>query len=319
MELRGVRFRNVINASGARGFFGEGYAFHKFFRPFGLDYNGSTFVGKTTTLPATKGNMPLKDDFTPKEFKPKCIVVKLGHGSTLNAVGLSGPGSAALINCGYWQQFKESFFISWMSTDHDRQGRIDEFRAVLRQLIHYHSQFKAKFGLKINVSCPNVGLNTAILSNDVGAYLEAPELADLDWMPIVFKFNLFAPVTVVAECAEHPRFSGACWANTTPWKDLPDDIKLKVFGSVTSPLSHLGGGGFSGPQMRPKLLEVAKEAKEIKFPKPIYFGTGIYSVDDAREVLAAGPQQSGISLGTISIHRPLSVQKIIRFVNDHTS
>jgi len=50
MILRGIEFGNVFNASGARGFFGEGYVYHRLWRPFGLSYDGSTFVAKTTTL-----------------------------------------------------------------------------------------------------------------------------------------------------------------------------------------------------------------------------------------------------------------------------
>src|SRR5208282_391343 len=94
--LRGIDFGNVFNASGARGFHGEGYWFHRLWRPFGLDYAGSTFVAKTTTLMPRMGNMPIDESGKPVGMLPDCIVVKPAAGVVLNAVGLSGPGILAL-------------------------------------------------------------------------------------------------------------------------------------------------------------------------------------------------------------------------------
>ncbi len=76
MKLRKTEFGKVFCAAGARNFFGteaDAYWFHRFWlfravywvmsqilgRPWGLNYAGSTFVTKTTTLGARDGNMPL--------------------------------------------------------------------------------------------------------------------------------------------------------------------------------------------------------------------------------------------------------------------
>jgi len=82
----------VWNASGGVGFFGEGYWFHTYLKSFGLDFSDVTFVAKNTTLEARAGNLPLRDDLTPRELMPKCIYVKPWQGIALNAIGLSGPG-----------------------------------------------------------------------------------------------------------------------------------------------------------------------------------------------------------------------------------
>ena len=44
MKLKGIPFGNVFGASGVQGFFGEGYWFHPYLKPFGLDFGDATFV-----------------------------------------------------------------------------------------------------------------------------------------------------------------------------------------------------------------------------------------------------------------------------------
>jgi len=58
--MRGIDFGPVWGASGVLGFFGEGYWYHRYWKPFGLNFSGVTFVAKTTTLKERSGNMPLK-------------------------------------------------------------------------------------------------------------------------------------------------------------------------------------------------------------------------------------------------------------------
>jgi hypothetical protein len=140
MILRGQNWPNVYNASGARGFSGEGYPFHKPWRPFGLDYTGSCFVAKTTTLEPRLGNMPLDENLRPRELLPKCIVVKLIQGVVLNAVGLSGPGLSALL--ARWlasPRQSEPWTVSFMPVAKTALERIEEaakFFSEVRVLSH---------------------------------------------------------------------------------------------------------------------------------------------------------------------------------------
>ncbi len=53
MLLRGIDFGYVLGASLIQGFFGEGYAYHTYFKPLGLRFDA---------LDAREGNMPLKED-----------------------------------------------------------------------------------------------------------------------------------------------------------------------------------------------------------------------------------------------------------------
>ena len=127
MKLRGLVFGNVFCTSGARGFFGEGYWFHRYARPFGLEYAGSTFIAKTTTLAPRKGNMPLAaDGITPVDTRPSCIIAKPVQGFALNAVGLSGPGAAHLLGTKRWQLRLDPFLISFMAVGAARDDRMRE-------------------------------------------------------------------------------------------------------------------------------------------------------------------------------------------------
>ena len=92
MKLRGIDFGNFLGASGVQGFFGEGYWFHHPWKPFGLDLSRMTFVSKTATLFARKGNMTLTRRHTPVNPFPRCVRVRPFRGLMLNSVGLSNPG-----------------------------------------------------------------------------------------------------------------------------------------------------------------------------------------------------------------------------------
>ena len=72
MILRGINFGKVWGASGVQGFYGEGYWYHKYLKPFGLDFEGMTFVSKTVTRYQRIGNMQLKNE-RPARLFPDCI------------------------------------------------------------------------------------------------------------------------------------------------------------------------------------------------------------------------------------------------------
>ena len=108
--LQGIDYGPVQAASGAQGWFGEGYWYHKWVP--GLNWKGCTFVSKTTTLHARKGNMEVDERGRAKRLLPKCIVVKMRKGVVLNSVGLSGPGAEALFMMGGLQRRMRPFFLS---------------------------------------------------------------------------------------------------------------------------------------------------------------------------------------------------------------
>jgi dihydroorotate dehydrogenase (NAD+) catalytic subunit len=311
MRLRGIDFGHVFNSSGARGFFGEGYWYHRYAKPFGLDYTGSTFVAKTATLYRRAGNMPLDANNCPIERKPKCIVVKPVAGVVLNAVGLSGPGAEALLDAGRWQRQEKPFVISFMSvasTENDRQRELKCFTGMLKSRLR---DFKAPVALQINFSCPNVGLHPQELIDEVREALDAA--ADLE-IPVILKFNAMLSVQAAARITEHSNCDAICVSNTIPWGKLPDRIAWKrLFRTETSPLAELGGGGLSGAPLLPVVEEWVREAAHYLF-KPVIAGGGILSAKDAQRLIDAGA--SAVELGSISILRPWRLRGIIQAVNE---
>lgn len=308
MLLRGINFGRVLDASGVRGFFGEGYPHHRWCRPFGLDFTGSTFVAKTTTLSPREGNMPLKGDFSPKEKLPRCVVVKPIRGVVLNAVGLSGPGASALLKDGRWQKRTDPFFLSFMSVEKRAEDRLTELRVFVELLRTRLQDFQAPIGLQINFSCPNVGLHAEGL---VAESLAALSVAAKIGIPLMPKFSVLLPLDAAKHISSHRSCDALCVSNTLPWGALADSIDWKaIFGSATSPLADLGGGGLSGRPLLRLTKQWVRAARLCGITKSINAGGGILSPDDALSLLTEGADS--IFVGSAAILRPWRVREIIR-------
>lgn len=253
-----------------------------------------------------------EDGITPKEWKPKCIIVKPWTGVMLNAVGLSGPGAKALLRDGRWQERKgEPFFISFMSVAKDAIARLSELREFVKLLKPYLSDFDTKIGLEMNFSCPNVGLDPLALVSEV---CQALNLAAELNIPLRVKFNATTPVQTVCKICEHEACDALVMSNTIPWGKLPELIPWKkLFGSDTSPLAHLEGGGLSGWPLLPIVCDWIREARALGFTKPIWASGGIDSIKAVNKVHAAGT--SGIQLGLVATLRPWRMPGIIQHGN----
>ncbi len=310
MKLRNIDFGNILGASGVQGFFGEGneYWHHKipFFHP---DFSGMTFVAKTTTLNARIGNMPLDDKLRPKELLPKCIAIKWFSKDALNSIGLSGPGAKALLEMGLWQQRTKPFFISFMSVESGEEKRLIELTEFVELLRWYLPDFKAKIGLQINFSCPNAGLDTSLLVNEIDEALKIASVLDI---PLIPKFSVVQISTSDAKKIGKNRYCDAlCISNTIPWDKLPLTMQLR-FGLV-SPLARFGGGGYSGPYLLPLVKKWVEEAKTEDITIPINAGGGIFSIEDVNSLYYA--DADSIFIGTVAMLRPWRVSKIISHVN----
>lgn len=310
MRLRGIKFRPVVNAAGAQGFFGEGYPYHKLWKRVGLTFKNCGLVAKTTTLDMRPGNMPLRDDgITPQEWQPKCIVVKPGAGVVLNAVGLSGPGAKALLEDARWQKRNsEPFFLSLMSVQGNGAERLDELKDFAKLLQSYLNDFRTKVGLEMNFSCPNAGLDPSSLINEAGQALDA---AGALGIPLQCKFNATVPAKPVCEACQHEACDAITMSNTIPWGKQPERINWKnLFGTEVSPLTHIGGGGLSGWPLLPIVCDWIREARDCGFCKPVWACGGIDSRHSVYQAKKAGA--GGVQLGVVAILRPWRMKGIIR-------
>lgn len=291
MKLRGIDFGNVLGASGVQGFFGEGYWFHRL--PFAPDLSPLTFVAKTATWNAVVGNMPLTERYTPRGMFPECIKGKPFRGVMLNAVGLSNPGIQALLSRGEWQKRTQPFFLSVTSTARTPRARLDEYRMMQDAIGQRMSDFHTPFGLQINLSCPNTGHDPHEL---IGESMDVLWIMSSLGIPLVPKYSIAsAPIKAIVELGGHPDCDGVCFSNTLPfgWKGVN---WKRTWGSDTSPLAHLGGGGLSGRPLMKLVCEYINRLRGAGFTKPINGGGGIMSPRNVEWYHEVGA--SSIFLGT---------------------
>lgn len=312
MKLRGVEFGNVLGASGVQGFFGEGYWFHRPWHPFGLDFSGMTFVSKTATLFRRDGNMKLTRQFTPKYPFPGCVKAHLRDGVMLNSVGLSNPGLNALLRTGRWQNRRRPFLISLMSLADSPKQRLEELHIMTDIIGRSRDRFFAPFGfgLQVNLSCPNTGHDPRVLIEETAAVLD---IVGKLGVPVMPKFSIAtAPISAVMQLNDHPSCDAICVSNTLPfgWEGIDWQ---KVWGSRTSPLAKLGGGGLSGTTLKPLVCQWISRLREIGFQKPINGGGGILYPEDVGQYRRAGA--SSVFLGSVAVLRPWRVKSIIDEAN----
>jgi dihydroorotate dehydrogenase len=310
LKLRGTNFGGVLQASGVGGFFGEGYWYHRILKCFGLNFDGSTFVAKTTTLEPRQGNMPLKKDgITPKEWFPECIKVYPRQKMVLNAVGLSGPGAEALFETGRWQARKKPFFISFMAVGPTPEDRLRETKSFVGMFAHYLPDFKGKVGLQINYSCPNTGLDPDCLVDEATAGLAMASSLNV---PLVPKFSIATPTKAIKKVSADKNCDAICISNTIPWRKLPEWIDwIKLFGSTTSPLEKWGGGGLSGKHLLPAVINWLRHTETRDIRKPIIAGGGVLCPRDVSNLYSGINNPSAASIGSIAILCPWNVQETI--------
>lgn len=305
MRLRETDFGCVLDASGARGFFGEGYWYHRWIP--GLDFTGATFVAKTTTLHARPGNMPLRADWTPAERRPECVVVKPLRGVALNAVGLSGPGAEALFARGGWQERTEPFFLSFMPVETEFAKRMDEVHTFAQLFKRHLPSFRAKVALQVNLSCPNVGHGSEdFVRESIFTLVHLEQIG----VPLMAKFSVTTRPEEAAEIAEVRACDAVCVSNTVPWGKLPERIDWKgLFDTETSPLARFGGGGLSGAPLLPIVADWVHRIRALGFRKPINAGGGILGPDDVWTLAGAGAD--AVFLGSIAMLRGWRVRETI--------
>ncbi len=316
MELRGIDFGYVLDASGVRGWFGEGHPFHRWV-PFGLSFAGSTFVAKTTTLEPRDPNGALaRDGVTTRVLRQPCVRVDWRRGVVLNALGLPGPGLEALLATGRWQQRTRPFFLSFAAIAETAEDRLDEVRRFVRILKAALPDFAAPVGLQVNFSCPNVPHGEPAPDPVPGFRAELDEYAPLD-VPVMVKLSVTQPVADARAIAEHPVCDALCVSNSIPWGELPDRIDWQGLFGARSPLERFGGGGLSGAPLLPLVAEWVADARRQGIAVPINAGGGILRPADADVLHRAGA--TSVFVGTIAMLRGWRLAGTIRYAHGQFS
>lgn len=323
LVLRGVDFGPVSVASGTLNNFGEGWPYHENLKKFcpGFDFSGATLVSKTGTLAARNGNMPLDKGFQPLESRPKCIYVNPLKQLAVNAVGLSNPGMKVLLETGHWQKLQDEFMISFMAANGaNEQERLDETEGFARLLLQFrpHIKFQSKFGIQVNISCPNTDHDPRKLASEaigMGKIFRAI-LGDI---PLDLKINALTPIKAIKLIQSENVFDALTCSNTIPWGMLPNLINWKRISSDgVSPLRKRGlnqDGGLSGAPLLPVVERLIREARADGVTMPITGGGGVTCADDVDRLSLAGLSLAGgdaIAIGSVAFLRPWNVKSIIQ-------
>jgi dihydroorotate dehydrogenase (NAD+) catalytic subunit len=311
MKLRGIDFGQAIVASGSQGFFGEGYWFHRWLRPFGLRYGDATFTAKSMTVDPYQGNLLLGEDgITPKEWFPDCIKAYWRQAMVLNAVKLTNLGAEALFAARRWQTRKEPFLLSLALVGATPKERLVELQRFSSLFEGYKPELSKGVGLELDWSCPSTSAATPKLFETN----QLLEIAGRLGVPLVVKVNATMPVREAIKIAEHQACDAIAVSNAIPFGKLRDWIDWEgLFDDGVSPLEKYGGGGLSGAPLLPIVLDWVYRARSAGLRKPIIAGGGVLSCRDADELIKVGA--SAISLGSVSLLRPHRVARIIRHVN----
>lgn len=319
MKLEGIEYGPIFCAVGARGFYGEGYPFHRWWKYLGMDWKGMVHAFKTGTMEAVAGNMPLKEDgITPLELEPACIFVEPLTGHVLNAVGLSNPGYPFLLEKGIWQTLNNPFCLSFMAMSETKEERLEETREFAA-LLSRHLPFRSRIALQFNCGCPNAGHDLSKLIDELGETFElAADLRLRHGISLLANFSVAASVEAIIETANLSLCDGLWIANTVPWNNPAVDHR-GIFGTDTSPMILRGfkkEGGISGPACLPLAIDRVM-AVRAELDIPIIAGNGIQSPRDVLRMFAAGAD--AVAVGSVALVRPRRMRAITRAAfNIHT-
>jgi dihydroorotate dehydrogenase len=317
-QNREIEFGCVMNAAGARNFYGEpdAYWFQPLLKPLGLDYTDCTLVTASVTVEPYEGVMPLnKRDTRPLELYPECIKILPLQSAVLNKKNLSNPGASAVFMARHLQSRKQPFIVSFAAIGPSLADRVAEAKQF-RQVTSAHLQdFEAPFAIELNLSYPG-------FVPEQGLEAEVYELCDVLSelkLPLGVKLCATASLAEVRDATSHPACAFITLSNAIPYGSFSDEIDWpKLFGSEVSPLELVGlqpgGGALSGRPLFHLVRNWIKGAREYGLDLPIIGCGGILSIEDARDMMEAGA--NAIALGSVSLLRPTRVRRIVRFMDE---
>ncbi|NNN12638.1 MAG: dihydroorotate dehydrogenase [Acidimicrobiaceae bacterium] len=216
-------------------------------------------------------------------------------GAMLNSVGLAGPGIGAWAKDylpGLRQAGAKTIVSIWGKT-------VEEYAEASELLA---GRLDGIVAVEVNVSCPNLKAKSEIFSHSARATRAVIEAVRPIGIPIFAKLS---PNThSVAEVAEAAVEAGACGVT----------MINTVLGMSIDPLTASldlggGGGGLSGPAIRPIALRAVYELKR-RIPEIVIIGVGgISSGRDALAMMLAGA--SAIQVGTATFSDPKAPLRVL--------
>jgi dihydroorotate dehydrogenase (NAD+) catalytic subunit len=214
----------------------------------------------------------------------------------LNSVGLDGPGVE------HWVAHElPALRARGARVIASVWGRtVDDFGLAAKMLHPARAQLLA---VEVNVSCPNLEDRSRMFAHapePTAAAVSAVAAARLD-LPLFVKLSPnIADLTDVAGAALGAGATGLTLVNTV--------IGLLVDAERRRPVLGGGGGGLSGPAIKPVALRVVADVARAYPGTPIIGTGGVTTGLDAVEMLMAGA--SAVGVGTATFHEPRASLRI---------
>jgi dihydroorotate dehydrogenase (NAD+) catalytic subunit len=207
----------------------------------------------------------------------------------LNAVGLQGPGVAAWLahDLPALRATGARVIASvWGQT-------VEEFARAAALLEPARDDLVA---IEVNVSCPNLHDRANMFAHDPGATRAViAAVAGATTLPVFAKLSPnVTDLTAIARAAVEGGADGLTLVNTVMGLLIDAETRRPVLGG--------GGGGLSGPAIKPVALRAVHEVTRALPHVPVIGTGGVQSGVDAVEMLLAGA--SAVAVGTANFRDP---------------
>ncbi len=219
-------------------------------------------------------------------------------GGMLNSVGLEGPGVEHWVEheLPALREFGARVIASvWGRT-------VDDFALAAKML---HPTRADLIAVEVNVSCPNLEDRSRMFAHapEPTAAAVTAVVDAVGGLPVFAKLSPnVADLSDVAGAALAAGATGLTLVNTV--------LGLLVDAERRRPVLGAGGGGLSGPAIKPVALRVVHDVARAYPGTPIIGTGGITSGTDAAEMLLAGA--SAVGVGTATFRDPRSPIRIAR-------
>jgi dihydroorotate dehydrogenase (NAD+) catalytic subunit len=215
----------------------------------------------------------------------------------LNSVGLEGPGV-------------EHWVMRELPLLRARGARViaslwgrtvDDFAVAAKQLGPALADLVA---IEVNVSCPNVEDRARMFahSNDATRAAISAVVAEVATLPVFAKLSPNTwEIADIAGAALDAGATGLTLVNTLLGLAIDADARVLALGG--------GGGGLSGPAIKPVALRAVYEVTRVHPGVPVIGTGGVASGLDAIEMMLAGATAVGV--GTITFREPRAMLRIV--------
>ena len=280
-----------------------------------IDTDNATIILKSITREPEVGNFGSSifstDGWAMSSFGiplPKKLCYFSLFGITINSFGLTNEGIDKFFEDEwFWIELIGkpviiSVFVKFGSaTEIEIRKAYSDGEYMMKKIREKTAGGKLLVAVIFNASCPNIkegvcSTSDAIVECAKRMKKATPEIA------LGVKLSYVQPTSLAVRLHNEAKVDFLQGINTIPWKVL--------FPRLPSILSHIGGGGISGPLIRRKALEYVTELRKLIPDAKIIGGGGISNLKDAK---ARSEVVDVLAIGVLVNKRPRTANKIIEY------